>query len=91
VERESPLGGVARQARGKGFGKDFQSVVRVPKRIQNPPRQQRQNVIAQVVGCAKPDSTTNWRQLGGHLPTVTLGRCHRHFRGELVASRGESR
>jgi hypothetical protein len=25
---------------------------------------------------------------GEHLPTVTLGRCSRHFRGEVVTSRG---
>jgi hypothetical protein len=48
-------------------------------------------VIAQVVGWEKPDPTTKWRQIGGNLPTVTLGRCPRHFRGEVVTSRGESR
>jgi hypothetical protein len=37
VERERPLGGVARKAREKGFGIACQSVIRVRKRIQNPP------------------------------------------------------
>jgi hypothetical protein len=50
-ERELPSSGVAKQARGKGFGiKACQSVVRARKRIQNLPRQRRQNVIAQIVG-----------------------------------------
>jgi hypothetical protein len=48
-------------------------------------------VIAQVVGWEKPDPTINWRQLRGNLPTVTLGRCLRHFKDEVVTSRGESR
>jgi hypothetical protein len=47
-------------------------------------------VITQVVGWENPDPTTNWRQLRENLPTVTLGRCSRHFRGEVVTSRGES-
>jgi hypothetical protein len=58
VERERPLGGFARQARETSFGIARQSVVRVWKRIQNPPRQQRQNVIAQVVSWEKLDPTT---------------------------------
>jgi hypothetical protein len=47
-------------------------------------------VIAQVVGWENPDPTTNWRQLRECLPTVTLCRCSRHFRGEVVTSREES-
>jgi hypothetical protein len=58
--------------------------------IQNPRRQWHQNVIEQVVGWENPDPTTKWRQLRENLPTVTLGRCYRHFRGEVVTSRGES-
>jgi hypothetical protein len=41
----------------KGLGIAFQSVVRVWKRIQNPPQKQHQNVIAQVVGREKFDPT----------------------------------
>jgi hypothetical protein len=51
VEGERPSSGVTRKDREKGFGMvAFQSVVRVQKMIQNPPQQQHQNVIAQVVG-----------------------------------------
>ena len=56
VEGECPSSGVARQARGKGFGMEAcQSVVRARKRIQNPPEQLRQNVITQTVGWKKLD------------------------------------
>jgi hypothetical protein len=38
VEKRTFFNGVAKQAKGKGFGREsFQSVVRVRKRIQNPP------------------------------------------------------
>jgi hypothetical protein len=42
------------------------------------------------LGKARPNHQ-NGRQLREHLPTVTLGRCSHHFRGEIVTSRGESR
>jgi hypothetical protein len=48
-------------------------------------------VIAQVVGWENPYLTTKWRQLVGNLPTLTLGRCPRHFGGEVVTSREEFR
>jgi hypothetical protein len=55
-ERELPSSGVAWKTRGKGIGiKACQDVVRARKRIQNPPWQRCQNVIAQIVGWAKPD------------------------------------
>jgi hypothetical protein len=64
VEGECPSSGVARQVRGKGFGMvACQSVVRVQKRIQNPPWKQCQNVIAQVVGWEDPNPTTKWKQI----------------------------
>ena len=74
----------------KVFGIAFQSVVRVRKRIQNPPQQRHQNVIAQVVGWENHDPTTNWLQLRENLPTITLGMCSHHFIGEVVTSRGEA-
>jgi hypothetical protein len=46
-------------------------------------------VIAQVVGWAKPDPTTKWRQLREHLPIATLGRYFCHFRDERITSRGD--
>jgi hypothetical protein len=56
MERELPSNGVARKAMGKGFGiKACQSVVRARKRIQNPPRQRCQNVIAQSVDWENPN------------------------------------
>jgi hypothetical protein len=58
VEKGTFFNGVSRKAKGKGFGIACQSVIRVRKRIQNPPRQRRQNVIAQVVGWENPDPTT---------------------------------
>jgi hypothetical protein len=71
VERYFPLGGVTRQTR-KGFGITFQSVIRARKRIQNPPRQWRQNVIAQVVGWENLDpnhkiETTKGKSTHCHL------------------------
>jgi hypothetical protein len=72
MERELPSNGVVRQAMGKGFGiKACQSVVRAQKRIQNPPRQRRQNVIAQIVGWENPDPN--------HKSVTTMGvptHCH---------------
>jgi hypothetical protein len=51
VKREFPLNGVARKSMGKGFEiKARQNVIRELKRIQNPPKKQCQNVIAQIVG-----------------------------------------
>jgi hypothetical protein len=90
VERECPLGEVARKA-WKGFGITCQSFIRVRKRIQYPPQKRHQNVIAQVVGWENPEPTTKWRQLREHLPTVTLGRYSHHFRDEVITSMGESR
>jgi hypothetical protein len=55
VEGEHPSSG----GKGKGFGIAFQSVIRVQKRIQNPPRQWHQNVIAQVVGWENPNPNHN--------------------------------
>jgi hypothetical protein len=74
VEGERPSSGVARKARGKGFGMvACQSVVRARKRIQNPPRQRRQNVIAQTVGWEKPDPI--------HWMAITVGEfTHCHLR-----------
>jgi hypothetical protein len=60
VEREHPWVESPGKLRDKGFRIACQSVVRVPKRIQNPPRKRRQNVIAQVVGWENPDPTTKW-------------------------------
>jgi hypothetical protein len=56
VEREHPLGGVTRKAKGKGFGIACQSVVRVRRGFKILPN----NVIAQVVGWENPDPTTKW-------------------------------
>jgi len=58
--------------RDKGFGIACQSVVRVRKRIQNPPRQRRQNVITQVVGWEKPDPTTKMATTKGHYTQCHL-------------------
>jgi hypothetical protein len=58
----------------KGFGiKAFQSVIRAQKRIQNPPRQRCQNVIAQTVGWENPDPI--------HEMVITVGEStHCHLR-----------
>jgi hypothetical protein len=58
---------------GKGFGIAFQSVIRVQKRIQNPPQQQRQNVITQTVGWEKQDPNHKMATTR-RIPTVTSDR-----------------
>jgi hypothetical protein len=58
VEGERSSGDLARQARERLWD-NSKSVIGVQNRIQNPPRQQRKNVLAQVVGWEKPDPNHN--------------------------------
>jgi hypothetical protein len=60
----------------KGFEIDFESVVRVWKRIQNPPRQQHQNFIAQVVGWEKPEPKARANHKESAITIVHYMQCH---------------